>query len=135
MMFNWLRGMVVRIGRRGSYLLFLALLDFVYGWSLISLANPTVANLHIFPSTTVWGIAWGVVGLVCLVEAFATLDRLAFTLAVLIKFMWGMVMLFSWISAANPYGWISATVFLGFAALTSIVSFWPEQSRFRIEDR
>lgn len=134
-MLNRVKGLVVRVGRRGSFLLFLALIDFVYGWSLLSAANPNVTAINLFPSVIAWGIAWTIVGLVCLVQAFATIDRLAFIMAVLIKFLWGAVMMWAWFNGANPLGWISATVFWGFAVLTSIVSFWPEQRRFRIEDR
>jgi hypothetical protein len=134
-MLNKLRGLVVRVGRRGSFLLFLALIDFVYGWSLISITNPALAVIHLFPSSLAWGIAWIMAGVICLVEAFAIWDRLAFSLSVLIQFLWGMQMFVAWFNGSNPYGWITATVFLGFAMLTGIVSFWPEQRRFKVEDR
>jgi hypothetical protein len=133
---RWLRSLVVRVGRRGSYLLFLALLDLVYGWSLISIANPLLNHIDLGLSPLTWGIMWAVTGLVCLIEAFATLDRLAFTMAVLLKFLWGTTMILSWwLTATNPYGWIGGTVFLAFAAATAVISFWPEQRRFKIEDR
>jgi hypothetical protein len=131
-----LSGLIVTVGRRGSFLLFLSFLDFVYGFSLLTAANPTVSHAHLIPPVTVWGIAWIIVGVVCLIQSFATLDRLAFSLAVLIKFLWSMTMFLSWgFTNTNPHGWISASVFLAFGMLTSVVSFWPEQRRFKIEDR
>jgi hypothetical protein len=134
---RWLRSIVVRVGRRGSYLLFLAILDFVYGWSLLSETNLVVSHLDLFVSPVAWGVSWLVVGVICLIEAFLTLDRLAFSTAVLIKFLWGITMILSW--AVNPvlapFGWISGAIFLAFCGLTSVVSFWPEQRRFKIEDR
>jgi hypothetical protein len=133
---RWLRSIVVRVGRRGSYLLFLAFLDLIYGWSLISIANPLLHHIDLGFSPVIWGIIWVVVGVVCLIEAFAILDRLAFTMAVLLKFLWGTTMLLSWaLTTTNPLGWISGSVFLAFSAATAVISFWPEQRRFKIEDR
>ena len=137
MITRWLRSLVVRVGRRGCYLLFLALLDFVYGWSLLSQTNLIVSHLDLYAPPMVWAIAWLTVGVVCLIESFLTLDRLAFTMAVLIKFLWGITMILSWAAnpALAPFGWISGSIFLAFCGLTSVVSFWPEQRRFKIEDR
>jgi hypothetical protein len=132
---NKLKWLTIRVGRRGSYLLFLAFLDFVYGWSLISIANPLIGHIDLGLTPLTWGIMWVTVGVVCLVEAFLTLDRLAFSLAVLLKFLWGTTQILSWmLTVTNPYGWISGSVFLAFAAATAVISFWPEQRRFRIED-
>lgn len=129
------RALVVRVGRRGSFLLFLALLDFIYGSSLITAPSPAVAHADLFLPLIVWGIAWIVTGFVCFIEAFASLDRLAFSLAVLIKFLWGAASLLTWLfTDTEPHGWTTATIFLTFGVLTAIISFWPEQRRFKIED-
>jgi hypothetical protein len=130
-----LKRLIYRIGRRGSVLLFLALLDFLYGYSLLVAPSPVVVHADAFFSLTTWGIAWLTVGTVCLVEAFLRVDRLAFTLAVLIKFLWGTTMLLSWwFTSTNPHGWISATIFLSFGILTAIISFWPEQRYLDIKE-
>ena len=134
-MLNRCRGLVVRIGRRGSYLLFLAILDFIYGWALLNAFNPVVKLTDLFLPVTAWAVWWLVTGAVCAVCAFLRDDRIAFMLATLIKFCWGSAMLFSWwLTTTNPLGWISGTLFLAFCAITGIVSFWPEQRRFKIED-
>jgi hypothetical protein len=63
-------------------------------------------------------------------QAFVRLDRLAYSLAVTIKILWGVTALISWtLTATNPRGWVSAAIFIGFGFLTAIVSFWPEQQR------
>ena len=124
-----------RVGRRGSFLLFLAILDFVYGYALIGIENPAYGHIDLLMPPFAWGVCWVLVGVVCFAEAFAHLDRLAFTMAVLLKFLWGSTMLLSWaFTDTNPYGWISATIFLTFSLLTAIISFWPEPRRFKEED-
>lgn len=134
-MMNLLKGLVVRIGRRGSFLLFLALLDLIYGYSLVAAVSPASLLPDMGATPLAWGIAWLFVGVVCFVEAFLTVDRLAFTLAVLLKFLWGTAMLASWmLTTTNPHGWLSAAIWLAFAGVTSIISYWPEQRRFKIED-
>lgn len=134
-MLNTLRSLVIRIGRRGSYLLFLAILDFVYGYSLLAAVNPALQKVNLFLPLEAWGIAWLIVGVICLVQAFAKLDRVAFSLAVTIKALWGLAFVFSWgFTTTAPLGWLSGVVWITFAIMTAIISYWPEQRRFRIED-
>lgn len=133
---RFIRSAVVRVGRRGSFLIFLAILNILYGYSLVAIPRPGPVSVNLILPSAVWGIVWIISGVVCFLESFVTLDRLAFTVAVLVQFLWGAAELFSWLtSATNPYGWISAAIFLAFGLLTSIVSFWPEQRRFRVEDK
>jgi hypothetical protein len=75
-----------RIGRRGIFLLFLALLDFTYAYGLIfptprAIQNPTSVFLaHIMP-LELWGLLWATVGAVCLVSAFAVKDAIGYAAA------------------------------------------------------
>jgi len=119
-----------RIGRRGSFLLFLSLLDFLYGYSLLTVPGPVSLAPDLFLSYTTWAIAFLVVGAVCLWQAFVRLDRLAFTMAVTLKILWGTTYLISWwLTATNPRGWTAAAIFIGLGIITGIVSYWPEHHK------
>lgn len=132
---NKLKCLQHRIGRRGAYLLFLAILDFLYGYSLLIPGNPRVFHTDLFLSSTSWAVIWMVVGFICLTQAFVRVDRLGFAVAVPIKIVWSLVMLGSWLlTSTNPFGWITFIIFFGFGILTGIVSYWPEPRRFKIED-
>jgi hypothetical protein len=120
-----------RIGRRGTTLLFLALVDFVYAASLAfpqpeALRSPTVRYIADIAPLWVWGGAWAAVGAVCLAGAFARRDRWAFAAAMGIKVLWGTTYLLGWALVGLSRGWVSAVVWLGFAAFVGVVSSWPE---------
>lgn len=132
-----LKDLAKRIGRRGSYLLFLAMLDFLYGYSLIVVASQSRFQnpVNLILPQQAWGVIWITVGIFCLWQAFVRLDRVAFTMSVTLKIAWAAVMGFSWLfTATNPLGWISAAIFLGFGVLTGIVSYWPEPRTWKAED-
>lgn len=120
-----------RIGRRGSYLFFLALLDVLYGYSIwVSVGTPAIAAYDMFFSPQVWAVIWVGVGLVLAQQAFVRLDRVGFTLAVLIKFAWATIATYNFLySPADPRGWISAVIWFAFGTLTAIVANWPEHRR------
>ena len=127
--------LIHRVGRRGAFLLFLALVDFIYGYSILLIANPVWSRIDLFLPSVAWGIIWIAVGFICLVQAFFTIDRLAYSLAVGTKVVWSLAMFSSWVfTGTNPVGWVSGTLFLGFAAITSIVSYWPEHRDFNLGD-
>jgi hypothetical protein len=121
-----------RIGRRGSALLFFALVDAVYGWGLHTLP-PVYAKspafsfyLRVLPLDA-WAWWWAVTGLVCLVGAFAKNDWFAFAFAMLIKFAWGVVSLLAWIDDKVYFGYATAAIWLAFAGFVLVVAGWPEQ--------
>lgn len=116
-----------RIGRRGASLLFFALLDLVYGWSLIvpeaaTRANPFFAYLaRLFP-LGVWGLGWVLVGLVLLLSAFVADDRFAFGVAAFWKVLWGLLTLASGI----PRAYAGAVIWVALAGFILVLSGWPE---------
>lgn len=114
-----------RVGRRGTALLFFALLDFVYAVALLTAPRPLtpfyawmdqVMPLHM------WAGCWAAVGLVCLGFAFAIRDTTAFMAAVGLKVGWGLPALFGWINGAVPLGYISAVIWLAFAAFVYLIA-------------
>lgn len=122
-----------RVGRRGATLLTLATVDLVIGVLLINpdLHDQTVRvpsyRLIVYVPLPVWGCIWIVVGLVCLVSAWRRSDRLAFGLAIMIKLLWGGLILGAWLFKGAPLAWAGAVVWFALAAWVAISSGWPER--------
>lgn len=120
-----------RVGRRGTALLFFALLDLVFGASLIvpsasASRSPSLLYVaHIAP-LPVWGLLWSGVGLVCLVQAFMTRDRVAFAAAMGIKTLWGVTQLAGWLMVGLERGYAGAAIWLSMAGWLYVISTWPE---------
>ena len=124
-------GLRRRVGHRGSALLFFAVLDFVYCYSLLvpsrdARESPTLKFLAAIVPLWAWAIAWGSVGVVCLAKAFRRRDQAAFALAIGIKVLWGLVSLGGWLIGDVDRGYVSAAVWLVFAAFVGIIASWPE---------
>lgn len=120
-----------RVGFRGSALLFFALLDLVYGLSLLAPSraarrSDTLRFVADIAPLWVWAALWGGVGLVCLWQAFRRHDRAAFTAAMGVKVLWGLVMLGGWLFVDLDRGYVSAAVWLAMAAFVGIIAAWPE---------
>ncbi|MEU8199302.1 hypothetical protein AB0C10_36510 [Microbispora amethystogenes] len=124
------RAFLHRIGRRGASLLFLALLDVVYAFSLATSPPPAGGSPSAFLARLLplpaWGAVWAAVGVLCAVQAFMRTDRWAFAAASLIKVLWGAVYLLGSLLGQVPRGWVAAAVWLGFAAWVAIISGWRE---------
>lgn len=120
-----------RIGRRGASLLFVGLVSLVVAASLATppaetLANPGYLLLASFLPLDIWAIVWAIAGIVCLTQAFARSDRVAFSLATAIMCTWGAIYVFGAISGDNPRGWVLGGVWLGFGGWLTLISTWPE---------
>lgn len=123
--------LIDRVGFRGATLLWLMLLDFVYGLSLLRPAPEAsqsasirwVAQILPLPA---WGAAWSAMGVLLAVYAFRRRDAAAFAVAVTWKVVWGLLFLIGWIVGAVDRGWVAAVVWLAFAGWASLVSRWPE---------
>lgn len=120
-----------RVGRRGAFLLFLAVLDVLFGYSLI-VAPEAFRAVSLFLPYPVWGWIWIGVGAVCAVSSVLVRDRAAFTLAAAIKASWAAVMTEVWLNAGVPLGWRSVVFWAVFAVTVLIISSWPEYDPPRI---
>lgn len=126
---------VYRIGRRGSYLIFLGLLDLLYGYSIIVQAGPLFTQVDLYLPDKVWGCIWIGVAIVLFINAPARLDRIGYVAATVIKFVWGTLMAWAWFVQPNdPRGWVAAVIWFAFGILTAIVANWPEHRQIRLED-
>lgn len=117
--------MVARIGRRGAALLFFTLLDSVYCYGLLAAPRPLVpfyAWMNRIMPLPLWAGCWGVVGVVCLFYAFRVYDTAAFMSAVALKVAWGLLALFGWLAGVIDRGYVSAAVWLGFAAFVFLIA-------------
>ncbi len=120
-----------RVGRRGTSLLFFALLDIVYA---VSLAVPpaevrrTASLLYVGTVAPLWfwALLWAATGLICLAGAFIRHDRWAFTAAMGLKTLWGMVFLMGWLFFGLERGYVSTVVWCAFAGFVYVISTWPE---------
>jgi hypothetical protein len=114
-----------RVGRRGVALLFFALLDFVYCFALIEAPRPLVpfyAWMNGILPLSFWAALWGVVGLICLLFSFVLRDTLAFMAAVALKVCWGMLSFFGWVNGSIERGYLSAVIWLAFAAFVFLIA-------------
>ena len=132
---NPLMRLVYRIGRRGSYLIFLALLDLLYGYSIIAQAGPLFTQVNLYLSDDTWGFIWIAASAVIFFNAFLRMDRVGYVVATVLKFVWGTLMLAAWMFQPNdPRGWVAAVIWFAFGILTAIVANWPEHRTIRLED-
>ncbi len=123
--------LVTRVGRRGTFLIFLSVLDAVYAISLFNPAPEVARSASVrwveqMAPLWVWGGLWAVIGGLCLVYAFKRQDRIGFGAAVLLKVLWGTIYLLGWAFVGLDRGYLSTVIWLSLAVLTAVVSTWPE---------
>ena len=118
-----------RVGQRGAVLLLLAMIDLVYGGTMLP-GNTAVSKTYAFADTIwplpVWGAAWVLVGVVCMVQAFQDWDYIAYACAQLIKVMWATVGIAGWITHQIAYGQLTCVIWVGAAGIVCVVSRWAE---------
>lgn len=123
--------MARHIGRRGTSLLFVGLISTVIALSLLSpprTGRPNLAHLQLaaIAPLRVWAVLWGITAGLCLVQAFARSDRLAFAAATALTLAWGLIHVAGSLTGVNPAGWIGGAVWLGFGGWLTLISTWPE---------
>lgn len=115
-----------KTGNRGKFLGFLAMLDLIYGYSLITLPV-FYRDIDLLLPVSVWAWIWIASGVNCLTGAFISDDRLPFAVASLVKTFWGMLYAYLWLSSSPvPRPWASAAIWLTFAGIVIMISGWPE---------
>lgn len=124
---------MTHVGRRGEFLLFLALLDVVVGFSLARPApqaqrTPSVHLLSEVAPLSWWAGLWLFVAVVCLWGAFRRGDRFAYACAAGLKVLWGGLFLFGWLAGEVVRGWAAAVIWLVFAVFVARIASWPEPS-------
>ncbi|MEV7013259.1 hypothetical protein [Streptosporangium sp. NPDC051022] len=127
----WMRHLRHRIGIRGEFLLALALLDVCQCVRLCwpspdTAASPTSQFLSSLLPLPVWGAAWGVVGVLCLVQAFQCRDGWAFAAASSLKVSWALANGAAW-AWGVPQAWWSVIIWLAFARVVHILAKVPDQ--------
>ena len=129
---NTLRRLILlttgRIGRRGAFLLFLALLDFAYGYSLFQAPIAEVRHVDLLLPWHVWAVIWTFMGAVVLTGVPVRNDRIQYTLAAAFKTAWGLLYLELWIAQGVSQAWVAAVIWLAFAATVLLIAGWPESA-------
>lgn len=118
-------GLGARVNRRGAALLFFSLLDFIYCITLLLPPEPPTAQYRWMATIAplwLWGLWWGVTGIICAWYAFRTYDTTAFMAAVALKVGWGLLSLFGWLAGALPLGYLSTVIWLAFAAFVYLIA-------------
>jgi len=127
-----------KIGRRGTFLLFLTILDYIYAFSLVfpspnSVIQPTYSFLAAVLPLEIWAMLWAVVGTICLVYAFKKDDSPGYAVAMFIKILWAVIFLLGWLWADVDRGYLSATIWGAFAGVLGIIATWPDEIKMRHE--
>ncbi len=121
---------VPRLGRRGSALLAMAVLDVFYGIRLITV-DPGGSDFYRWLDAAVpllfWGVLWLVVAALCLLSAFRpTNDRAGFLAGLLIKILWSALNIIGYLTGEVFDGWMWAVIWTGFAVIIGIITGWAE---------
>lgn len=124
----------LRLGFRGSALLFFACLDATFSFSYFK-PPPEArlsAGLRFVDSIAplwFWGTLWGLVGLICLIYAFRVRDKVAFSAAIAIKILWAGMYVAGWFAVHLERAYVSAGLWLCIAGFVGVISAWPEPRR------
>lgn len=129
---------VHHIGRRGAFLLFLAMLDLIYAFALAfptqqATDNSAYSFLALIAPLYFWAILWAVCGLTCLYYAFQIKDAPGFAVAMFIKVVWATLFLLGWMFADVERGYLSSAIWGAFAGLTAVIATWPDMLKGRRE--
>ena len=116
-----------RVGRRGAFLAFLAVLDAAFGYSLLTVPRAALARADFILPVHAWGWTWIGTGVICASGILARKDRVQYTAAALLKTAWGLLYAWLWWQGV-PAAWVSVTVWLAFALVVVLVAGWPEEA-------
>jgi hypothetical protein len=123
-----------RLGRRGSTLVLIALIDLTFGWYYLSTGPGDVRSAATLFLASVaplwfWAALWAGVGVVCLQQAFGASDKIGFGCAVLLKVLWALLHLGGTLAGDLSRGYLNTVLWLVAAGWVYIISTWPEATR------
>jgi hypothetical protein len=113
-----------RIGRRGAFLGFLAVLDLCYGYSLLT--TPPVLKYDLLLPWWAWGVIWLAVGAFALSGMFFRKDWPQYTVCAVLKAAWAALSAHLWLIQHLPRGWVSVVIWAAFSVTVVLVGGWPE---------
>lgn len=128
---TWWRRLGQRVGHRGATLLFFAVLDAAFAFSLLAPLPETQRSAGILfiesmAPLWVWGCFWLFAAICCAWGAFVRRDQLAFFAAVGVKSLWGFLYLLMQVVVHVERAWLQAVLWLCLATFVYIISTWPE---------
>jgi hypothetical protein len=123
-----MRNLIYRVGHRGTFLSFLALLDGLYGYSILS-DTASLTPYHLWLKPAVWGVVWLGTGVFLATGVPMKHDRFHYSVASILFAGWTSAMVNVWITQDTPRIWVDVVLFAAFAALVVVVSSWPELRR------
>lgn len=121
-----LRSVRNRVGRRGAFLAFLSIINFVYGAFLLDPPGRAIPEPYPFMPEKAWGIWWLVTGFSCVTGMFLRRDRVSYGMAALMMTAWGLRYAYLWYLGV-PFAWVSMVIWLCFSLTILIVASWPEE--------
>ncbi|MCY1141389.1 hypothetical protein OWR29_25605 [Actinoplanes sp. Pm04-4] len=105
--------------------MFFVVLDVIYAIGLLTAPRPLAPFYgwmnEVMP-LGLWAACWAAVGLTCLWYAFRSYDTPAFMAAVALKVGWGLLSLFGWAVGGVSRGYVSAIIWLAFAAFVFLIA-------------
>jgi hypothetical protein len=108
------------------FLLFLALLYSLYGYSLLITPPRGLGSYTYLLPIMVWVVVWFTGAAACLVSAPMRHDRAGFIVAAVVMAGWASMWAQLWIVQGFPHGWVSLVVWGTFSGVEVMVSGWSE---------
>lgn len=121
--------LVHRIGHRGSVLLFLAMLDFLYGYSILA-DKKLLTHYGLILPLDVWAALWIGVGAFLLTGVFTLKDRWHYGVASTLKVGWASAYINVALTGFYPRAWVTSVIWYAVALLLVIISSWPEMRHY-----
>jgi hypothetical protein len=115
-----------RIGRRGAFLAWLALIDLAVAWSLWTAPPSQAAAYSMYLPPRTWAVIWAAAGLTALTGVPARRDRVQFAAAAAFAAGWAALTGGGWILRHIPEGWVQSLIWAGFAVIILLTASWPE---------
>lgn len=118
-----------RVGHRGAFLLFLTLLDLLYGFAMVT---NQVSDVPItFLSWHEWGMLWMAAGVFIFTGVASKVDKAQYTVAIILKTAWAAALIVDSWDNHIVGGWVDAAVWGMVVAVVFLISSWPEPPKRR----